>query len=331
MRKNKGITLIALVITIIVLLILAGVAISMLSGENGILKKAAEAKTKTEESQKKEMTTLTDMEIDSHFIVNNSRYKCKNGYITGITVEGNTAKDNVKNLNTALPEGYSVSGEGITDETKLKTGMEIVKDGNVVARTVLFGDIDCDGIVAGSDDILTISLFLSQVNYKREDYEIAAMDINHDGYLRGGSNCEEEKRNDIIADTNIMNELSVSSREEEINQYKYANNVDELIKLDINLIIREFSENLPEAFKNAGYKIECREENGKKEYVITGIKKGTQVKEILNLLPDYNIKIGTNSTGVYTEDSIIEKGANFIVKIEKMYNDVNSLRFVIII
>ena len=51
MKRNNGITLIALVITIIVLLILAGVAISMLSGENGILKKAAEAKNEMEQAQ----------------------------------------------------------------------------------------------------------------------------------------------------------------------------------------------------------------------------------------------------------------------------------------
>ena len=35
MKSQKGITLIALVITIIVLLILAGVTIAMLTGENG--------------------------------------------------------------------------------------------------------------------------------------------------------------------------------------------------------------------------------------------------------------------------------------------------------
>ena len=47
-RKNaRGITLIALVITIIVLLILAGVTINALSGENGILKRATQAKSKT--------------------------------------------------------------------------------------------------------------------------------------------------------------------------------------------------------------------------------------------------------------------------------------------
>lgn len=47
MRNQKGITLIALVITIIVLLILAGVSIAMLTGENGILTNAQEAQKQT--------------------------------------------------------------------------------------------------------------------------------------------------------------------------------------------------------------------------------------------------------------------------------------------
>ncbi len=47
-KENKAITLIALVITIIVLLILAGVSIAMLTGENGILNQANKAKTETE-------------------------------------------------------------------------------------------------------------------------------------------------------------------------------------------------------------------------------------------------------------------------------------------
>ena len=46
-RYKNGITLIALVITIIVLLILAGISIMMLTGENSILEKAAESKDKT--------------------------------------------------------------------------------------------------------------------------------------------------------------------------------------------------------------------------------------------------------------------------------------------
>ena len=49
MRNNKGITLVALVVTIVVLLILAGVSINLVLGDNGIVKRAQEAKNKTEE------------------------------------------------------------------------------------------------------------------------------------------------------------------------------------------------------------------------------------------------------------------------------------------
>ena len=58
MKNQKGITLIALVITIIVLLILAGVAIAMLSGENGILNKASESAKDTAISSAKETIGL---------------------------------------------------------------------------------------------------------------------------------------------------------------------------------------------------------------------------------------------------------------------------------
>lgn len=53
-KKNKGITLIALVITIIVLLILAGVTIATLTGDNGILTRASDAKEQTEIAEIKE-------------------------------------------------------------------------------------------------------------------------------------------------------------------------------------------------------------------------------------------------------------------------------------
>ena len=56
--NNKGITLIALVITIIVLLILAGVAIATLTGDNGVLTKAVTAKDRTTEAEAKEAVQL---------------------------------------------------------------------------------------------------------------------------------------------------------------------------------------------------------------------------------------------------------------------------------
>ena len=58
LKERKGITLIALVITIIVLLILAGVSIAMLTGQNGILTQANNAKDETEQANAKEKVEL---------------------------------------------------------------------------------------------------------------------------------------------------------------------------------------------------------------------------------------------------------------------------------
>ena len=50
-KFNQGITLVALVVTIVVLLILAGVSLNLVLGENGIISKAREASTKTVQAQ----------------------------------------------------------------------------------------------------------------------------------------------------------------------------------------------------------------------------------------------------------------------------------------
>ena len=66
LRNEQGITLIALVITIIVLLILAGVSIAMLIGDNGILTQANNAKIETEKAKVKEQRDLTKVEASSY-------------------------------------------------------------------------------------------------------------------------------------------------------------------------------------------------------------------------------------------------------------------------
>ena len=80
-RKNNGITLIALVVSIIVLLILAGISISMLSGENGILNRATEAKRTYQISSEKEAISLivASAQIDTS-LSNNANYIGKKLY-----------------------------------------------------------------------------------------------------------------------------------------------------------------------------------------------------------------------------------------------------------
>ena len=69
MRKtNLGVTLIALIITIIVLLILAGVTIAMIVGDNGILNRATDAAVQTEQASIKEALDLAYSDYQLEFL-----------------------------------------------------------------------------------------------------------------------------------------------------------------------------------------------------------------------------------------------------------------------
>lgn len=61
-KNQKGITLIALVVTIVVLLILAGISINIMVGEDGIIGKASKAKNKTSEALQNELSGLNSLE-----------------------------------------------------------------------------------------------------------------------------------------------------------------------------------------------------------------------------------------------------------------------------
>lgn len=70
-EKENGITLIALVITIIVLIILAGISIAMLTGKNGILTQANDAKDKTIKGKEQEIVNLSVTTIRSEELEKN--------------------------------------------------------------------------------------------------------------------------------------------------------------------------------------------------------------------------------------------------------------------
>lgn len=61
-KKERGITLVALVVTIVVLLILAGVSISLVLGNNGIIKRAQQAKNETTKGVANDQNDITRYE-----------------------------------------------------------------------------------------------------------------------------------------------------------------------------------------------------------------------------------------------------------------------------
>ncbi|MFR8116635.1 MAG: type II secretion system protein, partial [Clostridia bacterium] len=62
-KEMKGITLVALVVTIVVLLILAGVSINAVIGDDGIIKKAQNSANLTKEAEVKEAINRTILEF----------------------------------------------------------------------------------------------------------------------------------------------------------------------------------------------------------------------------------------------------------------------------
>ena len=143
-KQEKGITLIALVITIIVLLILAGVAISMLTGDNGILTQAGKAKTDTETKSNQEkvqlavLAALTDGlgTVDIKDTEGTSKGSLKNALekegITGYKGDG---------VISYKGETYIVTEDGeVTKETKKFTAD---KYGELTDYKI---DIDGDGV-----------------------------------------------------------------------------------------------------------------------------------------------------------------------------------------
>ena len=77
-EKTKGITLVALVVTIIVLLLLAGIAIASLGGENGIFAKVKQAKKANIESEMKEQLTMGLQKLQHHKVDMEHQFNCKN-------------------------------------------------------------------------------------------------------------------------------------------------------------------------------------------------------------------------------------------------------------
>ena len=103
-RKNKGITLIALIITIILLLILSSLAIATLTGENGLFARAKQAKQTQTESEMKEKLNLSIQELQVE--------KLTEATLDDITQEWLTQK--LSEYNPILKENETVEGKKVT-------------------------------------------------------------------------------------------------------------------------------------------------------------------------------------------------------------------------
>ena len=131
--KNKGVTLISLVVTIIVLLILAGITISLVFSENGIIAKAREAAEKTnqavinEQEQMNEVGTIIDNMLNG---IGESTPPKPEGPEMPEGWDGNkvNAVESADKVVVPVPKGYTASS--VATENKVSEGFVIYENTN---------------------------------------------------------------------------------------------------------------------------------------------------------------------------------------------------------
>ena len=127
-KRNKGITTIGLVVTIIVMLILAGVTISLMKGNSGIISKADESKSQTE---RKEVIEKAKMTI-SEKVVNNG----------GNELTRSELKEILEQYFINVPEDYTL--ETIL-KTKEENGKYEIKVSEIYDRDIMTENEETDG------------------------------------------------------------------------------------------------------------------------------------------------------------------------------------------
>ena len=238
MKNNKGITLIALVVTIVVLLILAGVSISMLTGENGIVKQAQDAKDNTRGADVKE---TVDMAVNENKMLDYSNTtgtkKTRQEVIEKLQNEGKLTDEEVGELQTVdkitigeievdFSELGTVEGTTINDiYSEEIVGTEIK---NTTLDAKLPEGTDNSWIILGKDKDGSIMLTTSKpiengftLNFTAEAWLSYENDLNTACSIYGGTiqGQEIKSRSITLEDVNRVTGFV----EPEFNTYTFTN------------------------------------------------------------------------------------------------------------
>ena len=146
--KERGITLIALVVTIVVLLILAGVSINAIFSENGIIKRAQDAQNKMNNAQESDLNALNDLDKWINNQVNgitgggttggdaNPSTTPKISTLVGTVVDKNTKAEDAYGNKITIPKGFKVLAHGTAAGSATYTysgdNIAAVQDGIVI-------------------------------------------------------------------------------------------------------------------------------------------------------------------------------------------------------
>lgn len=162
-QLNKGITLVALVVTIVVLLILAGISINLLLGENGIIKKAKEAREKTAEGKTNDMLGMNQL-IQDMYDLENSENKKEND-------KGDDKSDEVKKYKVTIQfinrENQSIVNFG---SIEIYEGESIGQDAKQIAT--ISGKNETENVISLAKGTYTVRCLKAPDGYRKTAEDI---------------------------------------------------------------------------------------------------------------------------------------------------------------
>ena len=263
-RKNysnqTGITLIALVVTIVVLLILAGVSINALFSENGIIKRAQDAQNKMNNAQESDLNALNDLD------------KWINNQVNGITGGGTTGGD--ANPSTT-PKISTLVGKVVDKNTKaedaygnkitIPKGFKVVAHGTVAGSATYTYSGDNipavqDGIVIenGTDGNQFVWVPVGTIKNKNNTTNTITL-----GRYEFDSNTGALKSNTPVQVASVENctqEVTINTNYKELSVFRAGNSATDSTAQ--NATARNLEEFISTTLANGGYYIARFEASG---------------------------------------------------------------------
>ena len=163
LKSKKGITLVALVVTIVVLLILAGVSINAVLGDNGIIKKANQAASVTKEAEVKEAINRTILEFyltnDYETLEDFLKAKAEDGSIDSVTKNADGTLTVKKGEYSVTVENKTNSSGGSSSGGETQTPEITIGEAKVVANSDGTGSAitDANSVYLGNTLYITFS------------------------------------------------------------------------------------------------------------------------------------------------------------------------------
>ena len=163
LNNKKGITLIALVVTVVVLIILAGVSINAVLGDNGIIKKANQAASVTKEAEVKEAINRTILEFyltnDYETLEDFLKAKAEDGSIDSVTKNADGTLTVKKGNYSVTVENKTNSSGGNSSGGETQTPEITIGEAKVVANSDGTGSAitEADSVYLGNTLYITFS------------------------------------------------------------------------------------------------------------------------------------------------------------------------------